>query len=382
MQTRSWTYRFGLAVVVVAALVVVTGRQVHLSEGRGDTLFNRSFAQMLLVDPYPRTLDQIFSPETRARLEALAPVTWHDGPPAGARARRGAPAGADCDRRPDRAARRAARARHRACAPCSTSRATSSRTSTTPPASRGGSRCSGSARSSASRSPSSRSGWRSPPRGTSRAATPRCAQEPRRMFDEGRNGGAFLLAGKTVGPRRLRQPRPRAAAAAAAVRLPAARRTIPWLPRRRLAALGIEPVGLLELFARSASCSCSRPRRPRTPARSAASASRRWRRLGGRARLAGRGRRLGRAARRRGVRPHPGGNRRLPGRADSRGERARATPGTILSAHRAGNVPEIWRRSARWSRTISRRSLAGRHRSGCSGPTRSTVDRLRSRPIG
>jgi len=37
---------------------------------------------VFLVDPYPRTLDQIFSPETRARLEALAPVTWHDGPPA------------------------------------------------------------------------------------------------------------------------------------------------------------------------------------------------------------------------------------------------------------------------------------------------------------
>lgn len=36
----------------------------------------------ILVDPYPRTLDQIFRPETRARLEALAEVTWHDGPPA------------------------------------------------------------------------------------------------------------------------------------------------------------------------------------------------------------------------------------------------------------------------------------------------------------
>ena len=38
---------------------------------------------MFLVDPYPRTLDQIFSSEARARLEALGPVTWHDGPPAG-----------------------------------------------------------------------------------------------------------------------------------------------------------------------------------------------------------------------------------------------------------------------------------------------------------
>lgn len=36
----------------------------------------------ILVDPYPRTLDQIFTPATRARLEALGRVVWHDGPPA------------------------------------------------------------------------------------------------------------------------------------------------------------------------------------------------------------------------------------------------------------------------------------------------------------
>ncbi len=41
-------------------------------------------AGVILVDPYPRKLDQIFSSETRARLEALCPVTWHDGPPADA----------------------------------------------------------------------------------------------------------------------------------------------------------------------------------------------------------------------------------------------------------------------------------------------------------
>lgn len=39
---------------------------------------------MILVDPYPRTLDQVFGPAARARLEALSPVTWHNGPPAAA----------------------------------------------------------------------------------------------------------------------------------------------------------------------------------------------------------------------------------------------------------------------------------------------------------
>jgi phosphoglycerate dehydrogenase-like enzyme len=37
---------------------------------------------VVLVDPYPRTLDQIFATDTRVRLESLADVVWHDGPPA------------------------------------------------------------------------------------------------------------------------------------------------------------------------------------------------------------------------------------------------------------------------------------------------------------
>jgi phosphoglycerate dehydrogenase-like enzyme len=36
---------------------------------------------VILVDPYPRTLEQIFSAPVRARLEALGEVAWHDGPP-------------------------------------------------------------------------------------------------------------------------------------------------------------------------------------------------------------------------------------------------------------------------------------------------------------
>ncbi len=35
----------------------------------------------ILVDPYPRTLAQIFTPAIRTRLEALGEVLWHDGPP-------------------------------------------------------------------------------------------------------------------------------------------------------------------------------------------------------------------------------------------------------------------------------------------------------------
>lgn len=36
---------------------------------------------VIVLDPYPRALDLIFTPEDRARLEALGPVVWHDGPP-------------------------------------------------------------------------------------------------------------------------------------------------------------------------------------------------------------------------------------------------------------------------------------------------------------
>jgi phosphoglycerate dehydrogenase-like enzyme len=35
---------------------------------------------LILLDPYPRTLDQIFTPRDRARLETLGRVVWHDGP--------------------------------------------------------------------------------------------------------------------------------------------------------------------------------------------------------------------------------------------------------------------------------------------------------------
>ena len=37
---------------------------------------------IILLDPHPRTLDLIFSSEDRARLEGLGHVVWHDGSPA------------------------------------------------------------------------------------------------------------------------------------------------------------------------------------------------------------------------------------------------------------------------------------------------------------
>lgn len=35
--------------------------------------------RVILLDPHPRTIDLIFSPEDRARLERLGRVVWHDG---------------------------------------------------------------------------------------------------------------------------------------------------------------------------------------------------------------------------------------------------------------------------------------------------------------
>lgn len=37
---------------------------------------------VILFDPYPRPVDLIFSPREKARLERLGRVIWHDGPPA------------------------------------------------------------------------------------------------------------------------------------------------------------------------------------------------------------------------------------------------------------------------------------------------------------
>ena len=40
-----------------------------------------TFEPTILLDPYPRKLDVIFTPEDKARLERIGHVLWHDGPP-------------------------------------------------------------------------------------------------------------------------------------------------------------------------------------------------------------------------------------------------------------------------------------------------------------
>jgi phosphoglycerate dehydrogenase-like enzyme len=37
---------------------------------------------LILLDPYPRAVDSLFDPKLKARLETLGKVVWHDGPPA------------------------------------------------------------------------------------------------------------------------------------------------------------------------------------------------------------------------------------------------------------------------------------------------------------
>ena len=63
-------------------------------------------------------------------------------------------------------------------------------------------------------------------------------------------------------------------------------------------------------------------------------------------------------------------------------ERARSTPGTILSAHRAGNVPEIWRRVGEMVADDLEALFAGRPPTRMQRADPATVERLRSRPIG
>jgi len=64
------------------------------------------------------------------------------------------------------------------------------------------------------------------------------------------------------------------------------------------------------------------------------------------------------------------------------GEPARTTPGTILSAHRAGNVPEIWRQVGEMVADDLEALAAGREPQRMQRADPLTVGRLRSRPIG
>ena len=62
--------------------------------------------------------------------------------------------------------------------------------------------------------------------------------------------------------------------------------------------------------------------------------------------------------------------------------RRASTPGTILSAHRAGNVPEIWRQVGEMVADDLEALAAGREPQRMQRADPLTVDRLRSRPIG
>jgi phosphoglycerate dehydrogenase-like enzyme len=336
---------------------------------------------MILVDPYPRTLDQIFSPRARARLEAIAPVTWHDGPPADPEL---------VDRLlPDLVAivgQTALPAERLECAP--RLRAVVNVEGNFLPNvdypacfARGidvlgigpvfgppvAELALGLALAAA----------RDIPRGD---AEIRAGTET--LFDEGVNGESFLLAGKTVGLVGCGS----LARALLPLLGPFDCELLghdPWLDDDTVATLGLEPVGLDELFARSRVVfvlspvttenagsigrECFEAMAPGSvvvlvsragvvdwPALLDAAAS-------GRIRAA--------------VDVWP--EEPIPAT-----EPARTTPGTILSAHRAGNVPEIWRRVGEMVSDDLEALFAGRPPSRLQRADPLTVERLRSRPIG
>jgi phosphoglycerate dehydrogenase-like enzyme len=336
---------------------------------------------MFLVDPYPRTLDQIFSAETRARLEALGPVTWHDGPPAGADlVEQLLPELTAVIGQTALPAERIARASHL--------RAVLNVEGNFLPNVAYGA-CFARGIEVLGIGPvfgqpvaelalgMALAAARDIPRGD---AEIRAGTET--MFDEGVAGGSFLLAGKTVGMVGCGN--------LARSLLPLLRPFDcellghdPWLPDATLTALGIEPVALLELFARSRVVFILSPVTTENvgsigaacfdamaPGSVVVLVSRAavvdWPAL---LEAASRGRI--RAA----IDVFP--EEPIPA-----GEPARAAPGTILSAHRAGNVPEIWRQVGRMVADDLEALAAGREPTRMQRADPLTVDRLRSRPIG
>jgi phosphoglycerate dehydrogenase-like enzyme len=336
---------------------------------------------MIMVDPYPRTLDQIFSPEARRRVEALGPVTWHDGPPA-----------ADALVDPLLSelvaivgqtalpAKRLARAPglravlnvegnflpnvdYATCFARDIEVLGIGRVFGQPVAEM----ALGLALAAA----------RDIPRGD---AEIRAGTEV--LFDEGVNGNSFLLAGKTVGLV--------GCGSLGRALLPLLRpfgcellAHDPWLGDDTLATLGVEPVALMELFMRSRVVFVSSP--PTTENAGAI----------GKAcfDVMARGSvvvLVSRAA----VVDWPAlleaaasGHVRaaidvFPQEPIPPDEPARSTPWTILSAHRAGNVPEIWREIGEMVAADLEAVLSGARPTRMQRADPATVERLRSRPIG
>jgi phosphoglycerate dehydrogenase-like enzyme len=338
-------------------------------------------AGVILVDPYPRTLDQIFSNEARARLEALGPVTWHDGPPADA--------GLVEDLLPDLvaivgqttlSAERLERAPllravlnvegnflpnidYDACFAREVDVLGIGPVFGQPVAEM----ALGLALAAA----------RDIPRGD---AEIRVGTEVH--FDEGVNDGAFLIGGKTVGLVGCGN----LAQALVPLLRPFGCELLahdPWLDDAAVAALGVEPVALLELFRRSRVAFVLSP----VTTENAGA-------IGRECFSAMRGGSIVVLVSRAGVVDWPAlldaaasGHIRaaidvFPEEPIPATERARTTPGTILSAHRAGNVPEIWRRVGEMVADDLEALLTGRSPTTMQRANPETVGKLRSPPIG
>ena len=336
---------------------------------------------MFLVDPYPRTLDQIFSPETRARLEALAPVTWHDGPPAGTELVESVlPELIAVIGQTALPAERLARA-PRLEAVLNVEGNFLPNIDYATCFARGidvlgigpvfgqpvAELALGMALAAA----------RDIPRGD---AEIRAGNET--MFDDGVNGGSFLLAGKTIGlvgcGNLARSLLPLLA--------PFGCELVaydPWLPDDALTALGVEPVELIGLFARSRVVFILSPVTTENVGAIGRECFDAMARgsvvvLVSRAAIVDWPALLAAAAR---------GHIRaaidvFPEEPIPAAEPARTTSGTILSAHRAGNVPEIWRRVGEMVADDLEALAAGGQPQRLQRADPLTVDRLRSRPIG
>jgi phosphoglycerate dehydrogenase-like enzyme len=336
---------------------------------------------VFLVDPYPRTLDQIFSPETKARLEALAPVTWQDGAPAeDSLVDPLLPELTAIVGQTALPAERLARAPqlravlnvegnflpnvdYRTCFGRGIEVLGIGPVFGQPVAEM----ALGLALAAA----------REIPRGD---AEMRAGTET--LFDEGRHGGAFLLAGKTVGLVGCGS----IGRALLPLLQPFGCRVLaydPWLEDAALEALGVEPSGLVELFARSRVAFVLAP--PTTenagaigrdcftamPPGSVVVLVSRAAVVDWPALLDAAASGLIRAA----IDVFP--EEPIPAE-----ERARSTPGTILSAHRAGNVAEIWRTVGEMVADDLEALFAGRQPQRMQRADPATVERLRSRPIG
>ncbi len=336
---------------------------------------------MILVDPYPRTLDQIFSAESRARLEALAPVTWHDGPPAGPElVERLLPeliAIVGQTALPVERLERAAQLKavlnvegnflpnidYPGCFARGIDVLGIGPVFGPPVAEM----ALGLALAAA----------RDIPRGD---AEIRAGTEIH--FDEGVNGGSFLLAGKTIGlvgcgnlaRGLLPLLRPFGCELLA---------HDPWLADADVSALGVEPVALLDLFRRARVVFVLSPVTTVNVGAIGRDCFENMERgsvvvLVSRAAVVDWPALLDAAA---------SGHIRaaidvFPEEPIPASERARTTPGTILSAHRAGNVPEIWRRVGAMVADDLEALSAGRAPMRMQRADPATVGKLRSPPIG